>query len=482
MLNKINFNVIGIAITMLLFSAYQIVHAQEVKPIHPYTENPYYWEYGDNPVLLLGGTWQDNLFNHPTGLEGHLDLLVENGGNYVRNTMSHRNTDNVYAYDQIGGDYDLDQFNEEYWQRFEDFLRMTYERDIMVQIEVFDPWDLFADHEAQGGWSTHPFNPANNINYTSEESGLPTVIGYNPGGSPSNHPFFSSVPELDNNSVILVYQQAYVDKMLSITLEYPNVIYSIQNETGEELAFGDYWADYIYEKGQEADRTVYVTDMRRSGDLSSSDHYHIYDNEERFNFLDVAQNSWTTGQHHYDQIIFVRDYISDAPRPINTVKIYNRDGEEESVARFFRIIFAGGASARFHRPAFRDDSGAQEISTSWGLGLGPRAQTTIRSGRMLEDSFDIFASQPQNNLLSEREDNEAYVLAQPGQQYAVYFPNSGDVLLDVSAVEGLLELRWLDIDNAKWQEPKRVKNRESLTLQTPGDGDWAVVIRLDSSK
>jgi hypothetical protein len=64
-----------------------------------------------------------------------------------------------------------------------------------------------------------------------------------------------------------------------------------------------------------------------------------------------------TGQHHYDQILFVREYISDAPRPINTVKIYNRHGDEESVARFFRIIFAGGASARFHRPALTKNNG-----------------------------------------------------------------------------------------------------------------------------
>ncbi|MFO8054064.1 MAG: hypothetical protein R6U19_02755 [Bacteroidales bacterium] len=81
------------------------------------------------------------------------------------------------------------------------------------------------------------------------------------------------------------------------------------------------------------------------------------------------------------------------------------------------------------------------ISTDWGLGLGPRAQTTIRSGRMLADSFDIFDSQPQNHLLSERADDEAYALAQPGQQFAVYFPDGGNVILDVSSTQGSLELR-----------------------------------------
>ena len=452
---------------------------QTNRSIHPYTDNPYYWQYDGDPVLLLGGSWQDNLFNHPENLERHLDILVENGGNYVRNTMSHRNEGNVFAFEKTDGKYDLDQFNEVYWQRFKNFLRMTQKRDIIVQIEVFDPWDYFEDHEAQGGWSTQPFNPANNVNYTAQESKLPAAIDYAPGGSPSDHPFFSSVPKLDNNRLVLSYQQAFVDKMLSYSLKYPNVIYSIQNESGEKLAFGDYWAEYIHKQAQEAGRTVYVTDMRRNADLTSSDHYHIYNQPELFNYLDVSQNSWTTGQHHYDQIIFVREYIRDAPRPINTVKIYNRDGEEVSVARFFRIIFAGGASARFHRPAYRDDPKAHNISTDWGLGLGPRAQTTIRSGRMLADFFDIFDSQPQNHLLSEHADDEAYALAQPGQQFAVYFPDGGDVILDVSSTQGSLELRWLDINNSTWQEPQQVDNSRSLPLHAPGDGDWVVVIRQD---
>lgn len=447
--------------------------------IRPYTENRYYWQYEGEPLILLGGTWQDNLFNHPRGLERHLKLLMANGGNYVRNTMSHRNTDNLFAYVHTEDKFDLDQFNPEYWQRFESFLNMAYKRDIIVQIEVFDPWDMFEDHEAQGGWSKHPFNPANNINYSETESGLPTVADYAPGENPSDHSFYSAVPELNNNELFLSYQKAYVDRLLSISLNYPNVIYSIQNETGEELTFGDYWADYIHQKAQDAGRKVYVTDMRRNSDLTESDHYHIYDNEERFNYLDVSQNSWMTGQHHYNQILFVKEYISDAPRPIDSVKIYNRDGEDVSVARFFRIIFAGGASARFHCPAFRDDSDAQEISTTWGLGLGPRARTTIQSGRMLANSFDFFASRPDNNFLSGREENEAYALVNTGQQYAVYFPNGGNINLNVSETQGRLQLRWLNINTATWSEIQYAEGGGNISLETPGSGHWAVVVQKE---
>jgi hypothetical protein len=93
--------------------------------IQPYDVNPSYWQYKGRPVLLLGGSDQDNLFNHPNlgpaGLEAHLDLLASVGGNYVRNTMSSRdraddrsdryNDDNLYAFhrDEATGLYDLDR-------------------------------------------------------------------------------------------------------------------------------------------------------------------------------------------------------------------------------------------------------------------------------------------------------------------------------------------------------------------------------------
>ena len=63
--------------------------------IQPYAANPRYWQYKGQPVLLLGGTIKDCLFQIPD-LEAHLDLLQSVGGNYVRNTMSDRR---IYGYE-----------------------------------------------------------------------------------------------------------------------------------------------------------------------------------------------------------------------------------------------------------------------------------------------------------------------------------------------------------------------------------------------
>lgn len=91
--------------------------------------------------------------------------------------------------------------------------------------------------------------------------------------------------------------------------------------------------------------------------------------------------------------------------------------------------------------------------------------------------FFFSASQPQNDLLAEHEDNEAFALTNPGEEYAGYFPDSGENVLDVSDLQGSLELKWLNIDNSTWQNPQQVNNNGNLRLQTPEYSHWAVLVR-----
>jgi hypothetical protein len=466
---------IGSCLTALLPLA-----AAEAERIQPDPNNPYYWQYKGDAVLLLGGTWQDNLFNHPIGLARHLDLLVARGGNYVRNTMSHRNTGNEFAYARRDGKFDLDQWNEEFWRRFDNFLQLTRERDIIVQLEIWDPWDHYVDHQSLGGWSKHPFNPANNVNYNAQESGLPTQVGYEPRGEPTEHAFFRTVPGLNNNELVLRYQQAFVDKLLSYSLEHPHVLYCMNNETGERVEWGDYWATYVRNKAEVAGVKVHTTDMRRSENVRSQDHTHIFDKPDLYTFVDISQNNaWTgLGQDHYDRILWVRERLAENPRPINNNKNYGaaRHGEEESVARFCRIVFAGCASVRFHRPHPREDADAHEVATDFGLGLGPRAQAIITSMRGIANRIDLVRTEPRNDLLSERQPNEAYCLAEPGKQYAVYFPDGGAVKLDLSEANGRVEIRWLDINRSEWQEERTIDGGGVLELKAPGKGHWAAVV------
>jgi len=438
--------------------------------IRPYDKNPWYWQYKGRPIVLLGGSKDDNLFQLPD-LKEHLDQIKRAGGNYIRNTMSDRKDKGfeVYPFKQLAnGKYDLNQWNEEYWTRFENMLKWTYERDIIVQIELWDRFD-YSDHRGYNNWLRHPYNPKNNINYTFEETGLKPTYKRHPGTN--EQPFFFTVPAEQNNRVLLKYQVARVDKMLSYSLKYPHVLYCIDNETSGSPEWAKFWALHIKKRAAELGVEAQVTEMWDDWNPLGRQHRNTYDHPEIYSFVDVSQNNHNRGQRHWDNLQKVRKYLSKQPRPVNCVKIYGadtgrfgrtRDGEE----RFWRNIIGGTASVRFHRPPS-------------GLGLSERAQHHIRSMRMLLAELDIFKCQPDaaSRLLADREPNEAYLTYEPNRQYAVYFPDGGEVRLDLRNAQGSYSVKWLDVMRSCWSERSIVGGGRYVRLAAPGRGHWVALIK-----
>jgi len=439
--------------------------------IQPYPENPRYWQYKGKPTLLLGGTVDDNLIQIPN-LETHLDLLQSVGGNYIRNTMSDR-LDNGYeikAFAQnADGLYDLDQWNEEYWQRFSHLLRLTAEGDIIVQIELWDRFDHSTDK-----WEIDPFNPKNNVNYTPEESGLALEYPNHPGRN--EQPFFYTVPALQNNQVVLPYQEAFIDKVLSLSLQYDHVLYCMDNETSGDPAWAQYWSERVRKKAREVGVQVELTEMWDNWDVKTDTHRATLDYPERYTFVDISQNSWQQGQTNWDNAQFVRRYIADRPRPINSTKIYGAETHKRSdrgitsthsTRTFWRNIVGGFASSRFHRPPS-------------GLGLGEQSQAHIQSARMLADILDFFNAEPDadSQLLQNRQPDQAYLTRITGRQYAVYFTDGGEVGLDLGDAPSAFILRWLDIADSSWTEATRIEGGATIFLEAPGAGHWLALLIL----
>jgi len=454
--------------------------------IHIADDNPRYWQYDGEPTLLLGGSSQDNLFQVP-GVEHQLDVIANAGGNYVRNTMSARNrresvlrwgAENVWPFQRVesgeaGATYDLDRFDDAYWERFERFLALTAERDIVVQIEVWASFDYY-----RGPWDENPFNPANNVNYSAAESGLEETVDTSPtGAAPDTQPFFWSVPAELDLGVVREYQQRFVDRLLAATTEHHHVLYCLDNETSVTPEWSAYWSDYLREH---TDERVYVTEMLWEEDASHDQHDATVNDPERYDFLEASQNSKHTGQQHYDIATTFRERATDPARPVNNVKIYGTgDGtqidftgsEHDAVERFWRNVFAGHASSRFHRPPY-------------GIGINARAERMLRSARAVIDAVDPVACEPRNDLLSDRKPDEAYALADPGRQYAVYFPRGGSVTLDVAEDSGF-DVRWFDVEACQWVDDRPADDQQAddqpvdgspVRLDAPYRKQWVAVV------
>lgn len=438
--------------------------------IHPWEENPWYWAYQEKPVLLVGGSDDDNLFQWPEKeLIAQLDRLAAAGGNLIRNTMSDRKDKGfeVYPFKQgKDGKYDLGKWNREYWDRFERLLRETEKRGIVVQIEVWDRFD-YTDTGGADRWQIHPYNPKNNVNYTYEESGFAERYPDHPGAN--RQPFFFTTPNQRNNTVVLKYQQRFVEKMLEHTLRRGNVLYCMDNETSGEEEWGRYWAEFIKARAAKKGRTVFVTEMWDNWKLTDDVHKRTFDHPERYDFVDVSQNNHNSGEKHWDNFLFAREYLSAHPRPMNTIKTYGADGnkfghtDQDGIERFWRHVLAGAASARFHRP----DS---------GLGLNDKAVACLRAVRKLEAKIPLWSVHAANGLLSDREPNAAYLAADPGKAYALYFPAGGKVTLDLSAAAGQMSAHWIDIATGEWGPVQPVEGGAQREITAPGPGNWAAAV------
>jgi hypothetical protein len=411
-----------------------------VDQITPWNENPSYWQYKGKPVLLLGATDNDNLFQNDN-LESHLDSLRMFGGNYIRNTMSDRDPGNRRAFALASpGLYDLDKWNEDYWQRFENLLKLTQEREIIVQIEI---WDRF-DH-SRDPWLTDPYNPKNNINYTYSEAGLDSLYPLHPGQN--KQPFFFTVPDLENNEVLLEYQQTFVKKLLSISLRYDNVLYCIDNETSGVEEWAIYWAGFIKENSDE--KEIYLTQMWDNWDVKSEMHKRTLDHPERYGFIDISQNSQTPGRPNWDNAQYVFDYIKDNPRPVNSTKVYGSDSgswldrgitTEHAVQTFCRNVLGGFASSRFHRPPS-------------GLGLSKTSINCLQTIRKIEEKVKMWDIKPHTDLIRTDYQNVAYLSAREGEAYVIYFTGNGKVSVDLGSNMDFFELVWIPVESAEWGKP-----------------------------
>jgi hypothetical protein len=432
-----------------------------------------YWSIHGEPVVLLGSSSEDNLFQQPQVAE-ELDRLHQAGGNYVRCTLSARDPGNVWPFwqDPESGLYDLSRVEGPFWERFERFLELTEAYGIVVQIEIFDRFDF-----AREPWMKNPFNPKNNINYTTETSGLKEVYPRHP--SSLANPFFRSVPALEDNALLLRFQMAFVQRLMETTRDHGNVLYCISNETSESPRWGQFWAETIHKLARDQGDTIFVTEMWDEHNILSDEHRETWEHPEIYDFVDISQVNHQVGEEHWRQIVAFRERMAATgiQRPLNNVKIYGANTgrfgtTREAQERFWRGLMSGLATVRFHRPPA-------------GIGASELSLQHVRAARAFVDRLEIFRCRPDALRMRERSRNEAYGTGDPGRAYGLFFPQGGQVELVVDATDAgkRATLRWLDIRQGWWLEglPVFFSDKASLSIATPTEeGYWAAVIELQT--
>jgi hypothetical protein len=152
------------------------------EPIRLLPENPHYFEYKGKPlVLVTSAEHYGALLNADFDYRKYLETLASTGMNYTRifagtyaeipgesfgiqyNTLAPQPdkflTPWSYSLDASGGRiYDLDQWNDEYFKRLHDIMKISAVYDIIVEVTLFT--SIYRDEH----WAISPENPENNLN------------------------------------------------------------------------------------------------------------------------------------------------------------------------------------------------------------------------------------------------------------------------------------------------------------------------------
>ncbi len=202
--------------------------------IHP--QNPKIFEFRGTPIVLLTASEHYGaVMNRPFRFERYLADAAEKKITLTRlfilfrelqsasnpySTCKPESPDYISPFKRVGPgkaldgqpQFDLDQWNPEFFERLHRFLSLASAAGIIVEVVIL------SNTYAESVWALNPLHPRNNVNGFAE-------IQW-PEYMTQRHPRLFS------------YQEALVRKIVQETNQYDNVIYEICNEPGGNLDLG----------------------------------------------------------------------------------------------------------------------------------------------------------------------------------------------------------------------------------------------------
>lgn len=481
----------------ILFSGPDIALASEGR-IRPWPENPNYLAWGDTPVFPLGATgyhsWTPISRPGTVDFEQQLDRLarvIEEIGSrhvcgFVRclpyDPMNHMHDGIVKEVLQpwvklADGRYDLERFEPVWEKRLRAFLTAALQRRIVVSLEIWDDWSVTRgpggayDPGAGAAWNAHPFNPRNNVNY--DDSVLPSATAR------CDAPFYSTIPSRGHIRPALDLQKRYVDHLLAIASEYPNILISIANESRAHLEWSQFWAEYVRQRvpaGMMIGEMPSTNRKDGGGECERAFSPLTLCTDRRYDYVDVAQG---VSGHEFrtprDQalgggrrILEYRRTMAGAGtrRPLVVSKDYTRGPDGGDMVLWGRFV-GGAAAARFHRLAGNHPESVSQF----------QHEAVGRLGRFIAQ-VPFWRMRPEPGLVKELPSAAgANVLAEPGGPCVVQLiGGTAGAILHLNLPSGIWTVRWIDPTTGREVDRSEVSaGQMGLKLDIPTGPDHRII-------
>lgn len=408
--------------------------------IHP--TNPRYFTDGTGRAIYLTGshTWYNLQDSGTIGeplthfdYSAYLDLLQSSGHNFTRMWAWEGGVNKNYcaplAYRRMGPGtaldekpkFNLNQFNQEYFDRLRARVVAAGQRGIYVSVMLFQGWSIY-DHDYGNPWPLHPFNAANNAN---------GIKGDPDGDGQGKEVHTLQVPAITR------LQEAYVRKVVDTLNDLDNVLYEVTNETA---IFSKDWQYHIvryiksYQAAKPKQHPVGMTafDSGRAGSMEA---------------LLGSPADWISPQN--DGVS--GDYMNDPPPA---------DGRKVIISDTDHLWGVGGdrtwvwkSFTRGHHPIYMDPLRKQDWFSISEAEM-ERARKAMGDTRQFAERMNLAAMLPHNELSSTR-----YCLANPGTEYLVYQPKASEGF-SVELKTGTYHYEWFD--------PTKGVNADNGSVKTLG--------------
>ncbi len=385
--------------------------------------NPRYFTAGKGVVYLTGshtwGNFKDRAAVDPPpafDYNAFLDFLVAHRHNFFRlwTWEQPHSADNVllyftpFAWPRTGSakasdgkpQFDLDQFNQAYFDRMRTRVMAAGSRGIYVSIMLFDGWDL-----------------ANSYNNT---GGFPMASGNNVNGVATTQDVFLSL----SDQAITTRQEAYVRKVIDTVNDLDNVLYEIANETNNAtaaIAWQYHMVDFVksYEKTKPKQHPVGMTSTYPGTDTD----------------LYASNADWISPNTQLAEGDGRKVVLNDTDHSYgwSPLQAAGPSGQRAWAWQTFCL----GTAPLFMDPYLevwdqRNSPSGSTLDPQWDTIRDALGYTALYASKL-----DLERAVPSASLCS-----TGYCLAEPGHQYLVYQPGSGSFKLMVTA--GSYRAEWFN--------------------------------------
>lgn len=396
-----------------------------------YTPNPHYVELRGKPALLVGsGEHYGALINLEFDYQPYLETLARSGlnllrifsGAYRENPGEFSIKENVLApnpkqfispwMETGSGQYDLSQFNPDYFARLHNFMQAASERGIVVELSLFCFWyntDL---------WEASPMHPANNIQ----------------GVGPTDREQVYTLSSSD----LLPYQEALVSKLVTELNGYDNLYFEICNEPysrHDHTAYLD-WQHHLVEQIAQAEKDlpnqhlIAINYQNRTHRITNL-HPAVSVCNFHYALADAVKENYHLGRLIADDETGFLGQISDP---------YRREA--------WLFMLAGGGAFSHLDYSFtleHPDGSAQIEGSTPGYGGEDLRQQLGFMKRFLE-SVEVWKMIPYNEMLAWNAGlAQAQVMCIPNEIYIAYFSNNWPGNVQPLALPGgNYQLEWIN--------------------------------------